>query len=169
MAGTQQTDGLGMGDFAISNTAEATVTASSLAVGGRPMTAAGIPTQELWLRADPVELRTARRFAEAAADDFGLDSDARFRFTLAVNEAVANAIEHGAPSPDGRVQLRIGAQGDSLTFEVRDWGSFSVNMPDPGRLQERGRGLAMMATLVDEVDLMPSDTSTVVRLRLKVA
>ena len=169
MAGTQQTDGSGMGDFAIANTAGTAAMTSSLAVSRRPMTAPRIPTQELWLRPEAVELRTARRFAEAAADDFGLDSDARFRFTLAVNEAVANAFEHGAPSPDGRIHLRIGAQGDSLTFEVRDWGNFSVGMPDPGRLQERGRGLAMMATLVDEVDLKPSDDCTVVRLRLKAA
>ena len=133
------------------------------------MAAPGIPTQELWLRADASELRTARRFAESAAEDFGLDADARFRFTLAVNEAVANAIEHGAPSGDGRIQLRIASHRESLTFEVRDWGSFSVNMPTEGKLQERGRGLAMMATLVDEVDLKPSEGSTVVRLRVKVA
>jgi anti-sigma regulatory factor (Ser/Thr protein kinase) len=169
MAGTQRTIGLGMGDLAISDSAGARVMARPLAIGGRGMAAPGIPTQELWLRADPVELRTARRFAEAAADDFGLDADARFRFTLAVNEAVANAIEHGAPSADGRVQLRIAGQGDSLTFEVRDWGSFSVSKPNLGKLQERGRGLAMMATLVDEVDLKPSDDSTIVRLRVKVA
>jgi anti-sigma regulatory factor (Ser/Thr protein kinase) len=160
--------GSGMGDLAIHNTAGASVMARPIAIGGREA-ASGMAAQELWLRADPVELRTARRFAEAAADDFGLDTDARFRFTLAVNEAVANAIEHGSPSPDGRVQLRISAQGESLTFEVRDWGSFSVGMPSAGKLQERGRGLAMMATLVDEVDLKPSDDSTVVRLRLKVA
>jgi anti-sigma regulatory factor (Ser/Thr protein kinase) len=156
-----------MGNFATQNAAGATVMTHPLALGGAPMAAPGTPTQELWVRADPVELRTARRFAEAAAEDFGLDSDARFRFTLAVNEAVANAIEHGAPSPEGRVQLRIAGHGDSITFEVRDWGSFSVSKPDPGTLQERGRGLAMMATLVDEVDLKPSDDSTVVRLRVK--
>jgi anti-sigma regulatory factor (Ser/Thr protein kinase) len=138
--------------------------ARSLAVA-----APAIPAQELWVRADPVELRTARKFAEAAAADFGLDADARFRFTLAVNEAVANAIEHGAPSADGRIQLRISSHAGSLTFEVRDWGSFSVGRPTAGKLQERGRGLAMMATLVDEVDLKPSDDSTVVRLRVKVA
>jgi anti-sigma regulatory factor (Ser/Thr protein kinase) len=158
-----------MADLAIQHSAGTPVMARPVAIGGRTGAAPGIPTQELWLRADAVELRTARRFAEAAAKDFGLDADARFRFTLAVNEAVANAIEHGAPSADGRVQLRISSQRESLTFEVRDWGSFSVGRPAAGNLQERGRGLAMMATLVDEVDLKPSDDSTVVRLRVKVA
>jgi anti-sigma regulatory factor (Ser/Thr protein kinase) len=141
----------------------------SSGLGRNGMGAPRIPTQELWLRADPVELRTARRFAESAADHFGLGDDARFRFTLAVNEAVANAIEHGEPSIDGRVQLKIYAHGDSLAFEVRDWGRFGVSWPEQGSLQERGRGLAMMASLVDEVDLKPSEGSTVVRLRVKAA
>jgi anti-sigma regulatory factor (Ser/Thr protein kinase) len=144
--------------------------ARPLALGGRAMAAPGTPTQELWLRADASELKTARRFAEAAASDFGLDEDARFRFTLAVNEAVANAIEHGAPAADGRIQLRISTQSDALNFEVRDWGSFTVGAPQaPEALPERGRGLAMMATLVDEVDLRPSDDSTVVRLLVRAA
>jgi anti-sigma regulatory factor (Ser/Thr protein kinase) len=158
------------GHLAISDQGRAAVVARPLAIGGRAMAAPGIPTQELWLRADPVELKTARRFAEAAAMDFGLDEDARFRFTLAVNEAVANAIEHGAPSADGHVQLRISTQNDALYFEVRDWGRFSVRWPEPAEaLPERGRGLALMATLVDEVDLRPSDDSTVVRLLVRAA
>ena len=135
----------------------------------RGMGAPGVPSQELWLRADPVELRTARRFAEAAAGHFGLGEDARFRFTLAVNEAVANAIEHGEPSDDGRVQLKIYIVGDLLAFEVRDWGRFGVSWPEQDSMQERGRGLAMMASLVDEVDLKPSEDCTVVRLYVKAA
>jgi anti-sigma regulatory factor (Ser/Thr protein kinase) len=158
------------GEFAIATQGRASVVARPLAIGGRAMASPGTPTQELWLRADPVELQAARRFAQSAADDFGLDADARFRFTLAVNEAVANAIEHGRPSPDGRVQLRIWAPGQALAFEVRDWGTFSVSWPAPADpLSDRGRGLALMASLVDEVDLKPSDESTVVRLLVRAA
>ena len=86
-----------------------------------------------------------------------------------MNEAVANAIEHGEPSPDGRVQLKIYAHGDTLAFEVRDWGRFGKNWPGRDDMQERGRGLAMMASLVDEVDLKPSEDSTVVRLKVRAA
>jgi anti-sigma regulatory factor (Ser/Thr protein kinase) len=144
--------------------------ARPLAIGGRAMTAPGNPAQELWLPADPAELVTARRFAEAAARDFGLDDDACFRFILAVNEAVANAIEHGAPSAEGNVRLLISTRGDSLSFEVRDWGRFAVKWPHPEeQLPERGRGLALMASLVDEVDLKPAEDSTVVRLLMRAA
>jgi anti-sigma regulatory factor (Ser/Thr protein kinase) len=156
-------------DLAMSTSGRAAVVARPLAIGGRAMAAPGNSTQELWLTADPAELVTARRFAEAAARDFGLDADACFRFTLAVNEAVANAIEHGAPSAEGHVLLRISTRGDSLSFEVRDWGRFSVRWRHPEELPERGRGLALMASLVDEVDLKPSDDSTVVRLLMRAA
>lgn len=157
------------GDLAISTQGTAAVMPHTPLFGRRGAAAPGVPTQELWLRADPAELRTARRFAESASDHFGLSEDARFRFTLAVNEAVANAIEHGEPSADGRVQLKIYTQGESLAFEVRDWGRFGVSFPQQDSMQERGRGLAMMASLVDEVDLKPSDGSTVVRLLVRAA
>jgi anti-sigma regulatory factor (Ser/Thr protein kinase) len=156
-----------MADFAISTSGRAASVARPFTIGARSMAAPGIPPQELWLLAKPAELKTARRFAESAAKDFGLGADVCFRFTLAVNEAVANAIEHGQPSADGRLQLRISSYGNLITFEVRDWGSFSVSRPQQEKLQERGRGLAMMASLVDEVDLRPSDDSTVVRLRVR--
>ena len=152
-----------MADFAISLAAHGRAPAAA-----HPLPA-GVPDQELWLLADAIELKTVRRFAEAAAKDFGLDSDVRFRFVLAANEAVANAIEHGEPSPDGRLRLRISSVGDFLSFEVRDWGSFAVKWPKPSALQERGRGLAMMASLVDELDLQPSDGCTIVRLRVRAA
>ena len=120
------------------------------------------PTRELHLRPDPSELQLARRMAEQAADDFGLDEDARFRLTLAANEAVANAIEHGSPGPDGTVLVRVHDDGDAVRFEVRDWGTFKAGAPDPEAV--RGRGLPLMASLVDEVDLKPGDDGTSVTL-----
>ena len=124
--------------------------------------------QELPLRAEPTALRTARGFADAAAADLGLDEDARFRFTLAANEAVANAIEHGAPRADGTVLLCISSDEDSLCFEVHDCGGFGVDWSEPDPLSERGRGLPLMAALVDHVDLTPGPDGTVVRLVLAV-
>jgi anti-sigma regulatory factor (Ser/Thr protein kinase) len=119
---------------------------------------------ELLLPADPSELKAARLFADKAASDFGLDSDARFRFTLAANEAVANAIQYGSPSPDAAVLLRSRAEGEDLVLEVRDWGTFSVDWPALEVLPESGRGLQLMTALVDRVDLEPTAEGTVLRL-----
>lgn len=120
--------------------------------------------RELRLRADPCELRAARRLAEQAADDFGLDEDARFRLTLAANEAVANAIEHGSQNPDDTILASVCATPAAVRFEVRDEGTFTVGARDPEALSQRGRGLPLMAALVDEVDLKPRDDGTVVTL-----
>jgi anti-sigma regulatory factor (Ser/Thr protein kinase) len=135
--------------------------------GGRALPSRRETARELRLRADPSELQAARRLAEQAADDFGLDEDARFRLTLAANEAVANAIEHGSPSAEGTVLVRVCGNGDSVRFEVRDRGNFTVGVPDPEALSQRGRGLPLMAALADEVDLKPGDDGTLVGLVIR--
>jgi anti-sigma regulatory factor (Ser/Thr protein kinase) len=120
--------------------------------------------RELWLRQDPRELRRARWLADTAAAEHGLEPDAQFRLTFAANEAVANAIEHGAPSPDGHILVRTSCAGDALCFEVHDWGSFQPGLSEADPMPERGRGLALMATMVDEVEVKPTGDATVVRL-----
>ncbi len=132
--------------------------------GGRPALAVK-EFRELWLRQDPRELRRARWLADTAAAEHGLDADEQFRFTFAANEAVANAIEHGEASPEGHIVVRSSTSPDGdLTFEVHDWGTFAPHLSEADELPDRGRGLALMATMVDEVDVAPTAGSTVVRL-----
>jgi serine/threonine-protein kinase RsbW len=135
--------------------------------GGRALPAHRSPTLELRLRADPAELQAARRLAEQAADDYGLDEDARFRLTLAANEAVANAIEHGSPSAEGTVLVRVCGDREGVRFEVRDGGTFSAAVPANDGLAQRGRGIPLMAALADEVDLKPGADGTLVRLLVR--
>ena len=138
-------------------------------VSGGPAAFPVEESRELWLNPDPRELRRARRLAEAAAADHGLDEDERFRFVFAANEAVANAIEHGAASDDGHILVRASAADAELSFEVHDWGSFTPGLGKAEALPDRGRGLALMAAMVDEVDVRPADDGTVVRLVLRAA
>jgi anti-sigma regulatory factor (Ser/Thr protein kinase) len=120
--------------------------------------------EQLELKADPGQLATARRFVDAAAARFGLENQDRHEFTFAVNEAVTNAIEHGRPSPDGTIRLQVAAEDGALVFEVEDHGTFAPGPPTIDRLQERGRGLALMAATMDEVDVRRRSNGTVVRL-----
>jgi serine/threonine-protein kinase RsbW len=124
-------------------------------------------TVELRLRPDPAELQAARRLAEEAADEHGLDEDARFRLTLAANEAVANAIAHGSPSAVATVLVRVCGDRDGVRFEVRDRGTFSAAVPASEGLAQRGRGIPLMAALADEVDLKPGTDGTLVRLLVR--
>lgn len=120
--------------------------------------------ERLELRAEPSELATARRFAEGAAARFGLAERERYEFTFAVNEAVSNAIEHGRPSPEGTIRMQVVARNGELVCEVEDHGTFTPRPPTVDPFPERGRGLAFMAAVVDEVDVRHGTTGTVVRL-----
>ena len=120
--------------------------------------------EQLELNADPHQLATARRFVDAAAARFGLEDQERYEFTFAVNEAVTNAIEHGRPSPDGKIRLHVAAEDGALVFEVEDHGTFAPCPPSVDRLPDRGRGLALMAATMDEVDVRRCSRGTVVRL-----
>ena len=117
------------------------------------------------VRADPSELIGVRRLAEAAAIRFGLGEQERFDFTFAVNEAVSNAIEHGGSSPAGTIRVELDTQDDTVVFRVEDYGTFTPKAPGPADVfAERGRGLAFMAAVVDEVDLRRGENGTVVQL-----
>lgn len=120
--------------------------------------------EQLELKPDPRQLATARRFVDAAAARFGLHDQERYEFTFAVNEAVSNAIEHGRPSPDGKVRLHVAEEDGALVFEVEDHGTFAPGAPSVDRFPERGRGLAFMAAMMDEVDVRRGSNGTVVRL-----
>src|SRR6478672_10933668 len=94
-------------------------------------------TSELHVLARRSELGVARKYAEDLAAAFGLDADSRYEFVYAVNEAVTNAIRRG---------------------------TFVMPEPDAPEVSEGGRGLALMASLVDEVDLHIDPGGTTVRL-----
>jgi anti-sigma regulatory factor (Ser/Thr protein kinase) len=117
------------------------------------------------VRADPSELIGVRRFAEHAAARFGLGEQERFDFTFAVNEAVSNAIEHGRSSPQGTIRVEVATEADALVFRVEDYGEFTPKAPAAADVfAERGRGLAFMAAVVDEVDVRRGESGTVVQL-----
>ncbi len=119
---------------------------------------------DLALPADPSQLRRARRFIDAIATAAGFGEKDRYRITMAVNEAVANALEHGAPCRDGMIYLGAEIEAQRLWFYVRDCGEFAlVADPHPDGIAERGRGLALMNLLMDEVQLQ-TDGQTEVRL-----
>lgn len=117
---------------------------------------------ELLLPAQPAKLAVAREYAHRAAQAFGLDGERCYEFAFAVNEAVTNAIRHGRPDEHGCIHLSVLAQGDCLTFAVRDYGTFTRSPVH--RTCERGRGFALMARLMDAVQLCVAAGSTTVLL-----
>jgi anti-sigma regulatory factor (Ser/Thr protein kinase) len=119
---------------------------------------------DLALPADPSHLGRARSFIDATAAAAGFGEEERYQITMAVNEAVANALEHGVPCRGGTVHLGAEIEAQRLSFYVRDCGEFAlVADPHPGGIAERGRGFALMHLLMDDVQLQ-TDGQTEVRL-----
>ena len=119
--------------------------------------------RELRLSADSSRLAEARRFAEAAAREFGFDETVKRQITLAINEAVTNAVEHGSHE-GGEVELRAVAENGALAIYVTDKGRFLPRTAHREAMPERGRGLAFMDLLMDEVEVSTGDRGTRVRL-----
>ena len=128
----------------------------------RKATAGGFRGRDLRIAADLAMLKHAREWAAQAAEDFGLGEDERFQVKLAASEAVTNAILHGSGSGGDAVELAVRAERGALVFEVSDCGGDAP--PDRvERLDAGGRGLEMVALVMDEVELTRRGTGSVLR------
>ncbi len=133
-----------------------------------------------------LELRIPSRFEDIDLVDRVTDSLLRFlgfdeqsteRSSLAVREAVANAVEHGnrldATKP---VDIRYAVEGEDLVVQVRDQGQgFDPGaLPDPlapeNLLKPKGRGIFLIRTFMDQVDFsFNNPVGTVVTMRRRSA
>lgn len=111
------------------------------------------------LRPDAVELAELRHRVARWLRRLHLEEEEVASIVLAVNEAVANAIEYGGRGTDVMVNATM-ADG-SLAFEVRDRGRWQ-NRPSDA---DRGRGFLLMRALMDEVEIDHRNGGTIVRLR----
>jgi serine/threonine-protein kinase RsbW len=115
------------------------------------------------ISADVSRLKEARDFAERSAREFGLGEEDSYQVKLAISEAVTNAIQHGSSSPTDPIRIVVAEESGALVFEVIDTGRFRPRVRR-GVLPESGRGLEFMRLLMDEVDLQPGLTGTLLRI-----
>lgn len=115
--------------------------------------------------AGAASLRSA--FHTWIAEHIALSEEQLSDLTLAVNEALANAVEHayaGAADP-GQVDLhaRFDPRTGTLTATVRDQGNWRNPAPDPMHL--RGRGIPLMRALATTSTIASNSHGTSVELR----
>jgi anti-sigma regulatory factor (Ser/Thr protein kinase) len=120
-------------------------------------------TLDIGLPADPGELGELRRRLRAWLDARGVRPPDREDAVLAASEACNNAIEHGYAERDGEIRIRIADEDGSLAISVTDSGSWR----EPGTDPSRGRGMAIMERLADDVEVRSTPAGTVVVLRLQ--
>jgi serine phosphatase RsbU (regulator of sigma subunit)/anti-sigma regulatory factor (Ser/Thr protein kinase) len=120
-----------------------------------------IPAElHLRLPAEPKTLAQVRRILRRwLAERGGSDADVA-EVTIAVSEACANAIEHAySPAPATFELHAWGSDGD-ITVAVRDEGQWRVP-----RGENRGRGLSIITSAMDDVQVDRLDTGTEVVMR----
>jgi serine/threonine-protein kinase RsbW len=120
--------------------------------------------REYSIRADLGRLKEARDFAARAAAEFGFGAEALYDVKLAMSEAVTNAIKHGSRSPEDPVRIVATEESGALVFEVLDTGTFIPRVVRRGSMPEGGRGLEFLRVLMDEVDLRPGRSGTLLRM-----
>lgn len=125
--------------------------------------------RESWLPAAPASAPEARAIVRAAASELRLDEPTTWDLMLATTEAVANAVEHGEPCVPRGIYLGIETRDGTLGIEVRDCGCFP---PDPRTRKpdkQGGRGMPIIATIMDKLEIAPSRNATRVRFEKRLA
>jgi anti-sigma regulatory factor (Ser/Thr protein kinase) len=118
--------------------------------------------EELDLRvaARPEELAAIRRLLRGWLVDLGAARRAIEAVLLASGEACTNAVEHAYGPGDRTFSLHGRREGDDVVLVIRDDGRWR-----PPRGQNRGRGLGLMETFMDAVEVAPDESGTEVRMR----
>lgn len=109
------------------------------------------------------DLAEVRQRVTASAQRVGLDADRAAEFTIAVNEAMINAIQHAGGSAD----VTITTTGRTITVEIRDRGpglSSGIERELPPSDQPGGRGLWLIRQLCDQVTVHTSPVGTLIRM-----
>jgi anti-sigma regulatory factor (Ser/Thr protein kinase) len=103
--------------------------------------------------------RTLRRWLRTAGASAGESHDV----VLACGEACANAIQHAYGVGEGVLEVQFGLAGADVEVIVRDSGTWRT-----AARTHWGRGLELMRSLMDgvEVDTLPDGTSVRMRRRL---
>ncbi|MCU1460193.1 MAG: rsbW [Acidimicrobiales bacterium] len=133
---------------------------------------------ELEIPARPEFVALARMVVAAmASSDANLPDDRIDDLKIAVSEACTNAIEaHDAVAADERVVVRCRADQQTLEVRIEDrGGGFDPStlpehppVTDPDRLKfERGLGIPLIRSLVDEVEIKSSSDGTAVRMVMR--
>ena len=114
---------------------------------------------------------SAEEKATRIATELGFAEDEIMQISMAVREGAVNAVLHGnAYSADKKVTLAFEQTGDQLIITIRDQGRGMdlSKIPNPlapeNLLKTSGRGIFLMRSFMDVVEIRPSSTGTELKL-----
>jgi serine/threonine-protein kinase RsbW len=113
--------------------------------------------------AEPGDLAPLRDFIRLHATALGLPGERADLLTLAVSELATNTLQH----TEGGGVVRLWRSDGRVVCDVIDGGpARSLGRPMPAADALRGRGLAIVERICDEVGIETADGSTRVRIAL---
>jgi anti-sigma regulatory factor (Ser/Thr protein kinase) len=115
---------------------------------------------------DLARMAEVRRYATVLLARSGVVGRTADEVLLALSELVQNAVEHGDKARSGRIRIRLAVADGSVRIEVEDpttdpdaarclAEAFSRATAPPAQEEERGRGLFLVSTLLDRVEVVP--------------
>lgn len=123
----------------------------------------GPPGFRSLLSADLSQLAALRQDLREWLDTCGVTADHGDAVVLACSEAAANAIEHGLGiDGSGTVRVEAAVSEEAIEIRVRDDGTWR----EPRQPSERGRGLTIVGSLMDDLQISRDD-GTEVRMTLR--
>jgi serine/threonine-protein kinase RsbW len=118
---------------------------------------------ETWLPAVPASARVARSIVREAAAEVGLNGDRAWDLMLATTEAFANAIQHGRAWANECILITTEPCVGGLRVEVTDCGSFNSTLEPTPIDATSGRGIPIIAAVVDRLEVQNGNGRTLVR------
>ena len=94
-------------------------------------------------------------------DEHGVASTDQVDITLACSEACANAVEHPGRPARQAFEVEAWREDGELLLSVRDFGAWT----DPTSGGTRGRGLRMIKSLMDDVEITSGEDGTKISMR----
>lgn len=121
---------------------------------------------ELEIPADLRTVRELRRRVHGWLTQRQIDDDMQRAAVLALNEACANAIEHGYREQTGTISIQLSHRSEMLRISVEDQGTW--RQPTEDAIRNRGRGILLMQKLMTKADIrrQPSGTRVVLEQNL---
>ena len=114
---------------------------------------------------------SAEQTASRIASETGFGEDEVMQIAMAVREAAVNAVLHGnAYDPEKKVELEFERTTDDLVITIRDQGKGMdpAKIPDPlapeNLLKTSGRGIFLIRSFMDDVQIKPSQAGTEIKL-----
>ncbi|MCH8928259.1 MAG: ATP-binding protein [Candidatus Marinimicrobia bacterium] len=128
-------------------------------------------SENLTIRSSVNELKKVAEFTENIGEQLGLSEDVIEDISIAVTEAVNNAIKHGNKNNESKaIEISYKNEKEKIIVYVKDnGGGFEIDkISDPRAneniLKDSGRGILIMKSLMDKVVVTSDNQGTEVQL-----